>query len=67
MATATKTPSKLGRKVAEKTPADQLRKDRITAVVVLVLFAALMALMIWLASLGGGSTEPTDPMNWPMM
>ena len=44
---------------------DQLKHDRITATIVFVVFAALMALMLWLASLNGGSGEPID--YWPMM
>ena len=45
---------------------DQLRRDRITGIVVLVILAAVMALMIWLASLGNGTSESIY-YEWPMM
>jgi len=44
---------------------DQLRRDRIRAIAVLVVFAVLMALLMWLASLGNGTVEPID--YWPVM
>jgi len=44
---------------------DELRHDRITAIAVLVVFAVLMALLIWLASFGNGTVEPID--YWPIM
>ncbi len=43
----------------------QLRRDRITAIVVLAVLAALIGLMIWLGSLGGNSM-PVE-QYWPMM
>jgi len=66
MATVMKSPVRFGRTTPVRTPTDRLHKDRITAVVVLALFATLLALMIWLTSLGGGSTD-IAPMDWPMM
>ena len=44
---------------------DQLRRDRRTAIVVVAVMAALMGLVIWLASLSGGVSEGID--YWPMM
>ena len=64
MSTATRTPSKPRRKIPVRIPADQLRKDRIMAIIVLVAFAAMIALIMWIASLGGGEIQPLD---WPMM
>lgn len=58
MSTAFKTPSG-GTTRRDK---HQLRKDRITAVVALLVVAAVMALLIWLASLGNGGTENYLPM-----
>lgn len=43
----------------------QLRHDRLATVVVLIVIVALMAIMLWLASLGGTTLEPTD--YWPIM
>ena len=43
----------------------QLKRDRRTAMVVLAIMLALMALVIWLASLGEG--VPVDTDYWPMM
>ena len=44
----------------------QLRHDRMVGIAVLAIIAALMALMMWLASLGGGT--PADVHDyWPMM
>ena len=51
-----------------KTPLnkDQLRRDRRTAIIVVAVMAALMGLVIWLASMsGGGVPEAID--YWPMM
>lgn len=36
---------------------EQLRKDRINLILVVVIFAALIGLMIWLASMGPGSGQ----------
>ena len=45
---------------------EQLRHDRWVGIAVLAIIAALMALMMWLASFSGGS--PTQvPDYWPMM
>ena len=46
--------------------ARQLRRDRITGALVLAILAALVGLMIWLASLGD---VPPENLNdyWPMM
>jgi hypothetical protein len=43
---------------------EQLRKDRINLVLVVVVFAALIGLMIWLASMGptSGNVDYTYPM-----
>jgi hypothetical protein len=41
----------------------QLRRDRVVGMVALIVVAALMLLMIWLASLSG--TAPVD--TFPMM
>ena len=41
----------------------QLRRDRVVGMIALIVIAALMLLMIWLASLSG--TPPTD--TFPMM
>ena len=44
----------------------QLRRDRRTAFIVVVVMAALMALLVWLASFGGG--VPYDGIDyWQMM
>jgi hypothetical protein len=51
-----------------KTPEsrDQLRRDRKTAIIVVAIMAAVMGLIIWLASMsGGGLPEGTD--YWQMM
>ena len=50
-----------------KTPLnqDQLRRDRRTAIIVVAVIAALMGLVIWLASMSGGVPEGID--YWPMM
>jgi hypothetical protein len=45
---------------------NQLRKDRAKGIVIVMLLAALMALMIWLASLGSGTSENIQEF-WPMM
>ena len=45
---------------------EQLRKDRAKGVLVFLILAALMALMIWLASLGTGTPESIDQI-WPTM
>lgn len=44
---------------------DNLRRERITGIVVLVVFAALMALLLWLASLGG--VPENVEYDWWMM
>jgi hypothetical protein len=44
----------------------QLRRDRWTAIIVVAVMAALMALVIWLASLGGG-VEYEGMDYWHMM
>ncbi len=44
----------------------QLRRDRWTAILVVAVMAALMALVIWLASLGGG-VEYDGIDYWHMM
>jgi len=43
---------------------EQLRKDRINLILVVVIFGALIGLMIWLASMGpaGGQFDYTYPM-----
>lgn len=66
MATAPQTFRGTGSPGPGRNPQDkqQLRRDRIVAAVVLVLFAVLMGLMIWLASLGGG--EAIDYEYWMM-
>jgi hypothetical protein len=45
---------------------DRLHRDRWTAVGVVALIAALMGILIWLATLSGGSPSNMD-MYWPMM
>lgn len=40
--------------------ADQLRRDRRTAIVVMAIMIALMGLVLWLASLIGSPVEPVD-------
>ena len=45
---------------------DQLRRDRRTAIIVVAIMAALMGLVIWLASMSGGSV-PGGVDYWPMM
>lgn len=43
-----------------------LQRDRITAIVVCAIMLAMIAMLIWLASLGGGNGyEGID--TWPMM
>ena len=51
-----------------KTPLnkDQLWRDRRTAIIVVAVMAALMGLVIWLASLGDG-VVPDGIDYWPMM
>ena len=41
---------------------DQLRRDRIVGLLTLFIIVALMALMIWLASLGGGGAIEHYPI-----
>ncbi len=66
MATVQKNPTHLEHKPTKpRQEDDPLRRDRYTAIVVMVFMMALMALMMWLASLGGGPVEPTD--YWPMI
>lgn len=45
---------------------EQLRKDRVKGVIIVAILVALMALMIWLASLGTGTTGGMEEF-WPMM
>jgi len=45
---------------------DQLRRDRRTAIIVVAIMAALMGLVIWLASMSGGAV-PEGIDYWPMM
>ncbi|MEO8498867.1 MAG: hypothetical protein ABI614_27715 [Planctomycetota bacterium] len=45
---------------------DQLRRDRRTAILVVAIMATLMGLVIWLASMSGGSV-PEGIDYWPMM
>ena len=66
MATGFKTstaPVKPGPEVKDRDR--QLRRDRFTGIVVLVLIALLTALMIWLASLSGSAPDNLD--YWQMM
>lgn len=51
---------------AQQPQNDQLRRDRRTAVIVVAVMVALMALVIWLASLGGG-VEYDSIDYWHMM
>ena len=55
-------------KVTGQSPSDkrQLRRDRITAGVVMAVIAAMIALVVWLASLGNGSPENINDF-WHMM
>lgn len=66
MTSAPMTFKKSGMQSPRKGPTDekQLRKDRITAIVVLAVLAALIGLMIWLGTFGTG--PPVD-QYWPMM
>lgn len=43
-----------------------LRKDRVTAIVVCVIMLAMISLLIWLASFGGGNGYEGIE-TWPMM
>ena len=53
MATVGKTPQNSGSPSGEQPLSkEQLRKDRINLVLVVVVFAVLIGLMIWLASMG---------------
>jgi ferric-dicitrate binding protein FerR (iron transport regulator) len=45
---------------------DQLRRDRRTAIIVVAVMAAVMGLIIWLASMTGGSL-PEGVDYWQMM
>ncbi len=45
---------------------DELRRDRIAAMVVLVIAFVVMALVIWLASLGGGTGELDSFHYWSL-
>lgn len=45
---------------------NQLRKDRFVATIALVIVLAMMALIFWLASLGGGGADYINDY-WPMM
>lgn len=51
---------------AKKAQDKQLRRDRWTAVIVVAMMAALMALILWLASLNGG-VEYRGIDYWHMM
>jgi hypothetical protein len=67
MATTPKAFSSGTKKPGKKSPSDeQVRKDRITGIIVVAALAALMVLIIWLASLGNGATENIID-HWPMM
>jgi len=44
---------------------DQLHRDRLTVIVVLSIMIAVIALVIWLASMAGVPVEPID--TWPLM
>ena len=45
---------------------EQLRRDRITAIIVPLIVVALMGLVIYLASLGNGGA-PMEFESWPMI
>lgn len=45
---------------------ERLEADRVTAVVVLVGMLTIIGLLIWLASLSGGSSVPIDTY-WPLL
>ena len=67
MATAPKSLGKHDSQAPQKPlPLDdqQLRRDRLVGVLVLLAIVALIALMIWLATLG---EAPQDVDYWPMM
>ncbi len=66
MVSAPSTFQKSGTNRPGSSPRDkqQLRKDRISALIVLAIFAALIGLAIWLASFG--ESVPVDEF-WPMM
>ncbi len=61
MATVTKRPARPQDARGEQ----QLRRDRITAVVMLIVMALMFALTIWLASLGNGNVESYDYWSIP--
>jgi hypothetical protein len=65
MATVGKSPQNAGSPSGEQPLSkEQLRKDRINLVLVVVVFAVLIGLMIWLASMGPstGNIDYTYPM-----
>ena len=61
--TQTKPQQKAPAETEKETHDDQLRKGRIMAVVVLLVFAALIALFVWLAA----SSPPSDPSSFDYM
>ena len=67
MATVPKTSQQPRKAPPEKRPdrKDQLRRDRMLAIVILIIFAALMGMMIWLASFGDVS-EGVNYDYWMM-
>lgn len=67
MATVSKTrPSKETKPPRRRPDPDQLRRDRIVAIAMFILIALFMALVVWLASLGGGTVESPD-YYFPLM
>lgn len=52
-----------------KTPEnrDQLRRDRRTAMIVVAVMAVVMGLIIWLASMSGGSLPEEGINYWQIM
>ena len=56
-----------GAKPPSRTPDDQLRRDRIAAAVVLTVLIVMMAVLIWLASIGGHDVPDNLYDFWPMM
>ncbi len=67
MATAPKTIDKHDSRTPQKRPLrddQQLRRDRLVGILVVITVVAVIALMIWLGSLGDA---PRDVDYWPMM